>query len=314
MVYKDRTSEFSSLAETIKRKQQQNGVTLGKNKIIPRSQISTFAYAAAKISQGVHETSEKLLQLTNMAKNTDLFMDSSTQMEELTYVIKQDIQSLNREIRALESISKSSSKANKQTEDHSDTIVGFLNLKLVNATKDFKDILEVRTESIKQQQEKLDSFTGQSNSFAYQDNTGSVTSPKEMLRHRSNTNTRDDPYRFDDYNNGNSNNYSDEHSILMPQEMIATNHTAERLRAAEGIASTIHQLEGIFSQLANLVASQNDTIERIDTNIDNSLVNISRGHDSLVKTLANISSNRGLIIKTFLVLIVFLVIFIVFMA
>ncbi|KAK5578241.1 hypothetical protein RB653_003194 [Dictyostelium firmibasis] len=320
MVYKDRTSEFGNLAETLRHKQEQNGSTAHKGKKQP-SQKSQFSYAAAEISRGVYETSEKLIKLTNMAKNTRLFMDSSAQIEELTFIIKQDIQKLNKDLSSLDQYVKSSRQPNKQTGDHSETIVGFLNLKLTNATKDFKDILEVRTESLKQQQEKKDSFSGYSNTFSsppgssleHPSGNSNVSSSKSDIRHRNTTN-RDDSalYKYEMEDDDNSN----EHSILMPQELMmhTTDYSSSRLRAAENISSTIHQLEGIFTQLANLVSMQGEVIERIDANMDDSLGNISRGHDSLIQTLINVSSNRGLILKIFLVLIIFIVIFVVFFA
>ncbi|KAM9946585.1 hypothetical protein ACTFIW_003720 [Dictyostelium discoideum] len=323
MVFKDRTSEFGNLAETLRRKQEQNGTISHKGKK-QHSQKSQFSYAAAEISKGVFETSEKLIKLTNMAKNTKLFMDSSAQIEELTFIIKQDIQKLNKDLSSLDQYVKSSRQPNKQTGDHSETIVGFLNLKLSNATKDFKDILEVRTESLKQQQEKKDSFSGYSNTFSsppgssHEHPSGnnsnvSSSSSKSDIRHRNTTN-RDDSalYKYEMEDDDNSN----EHSILMPQELMmhTTDYSSSRLRAAENISSTINQLEGIFTQLANLVSMQGEVIERIDSNMDDSLANISRGHDSLIQTLLNVSSNRSLILKIFLVLIVFIVIFVVFFA
>ncbi|EAL68745.2 t-SNARE family protein [Dictyostelium discoideum AX4] len=302
MVFKDRTSEFGNLAETLRRKQEQNGTISHKGKK-QHSQKSQFSYAAAEISKGVFETSEKLIKLTNMAKNTKLFMDSSAQIEELTFIIKQDIQKLNKDLSSLDQYVKSSRQPNKQTGDHSETIVGFLNLKLSNATKDFKDILEVRTESLKQQQEKKDSFSGYSNTFS---------SPPGSSHEHPSGNNNSALYKYEMEDDDNSN----EHSILMPQELMmhTTDYSSSRLRAAENISSTINQLEGIFTQLANLVSMQGEVIERIDSNMDDSLANISRGHDSLIQTLLNVSSNRSLILKIFLVLIVFIVIFVVFFA
>eukprot|EP01132_Coremiostelium_polycephalum_P002505 gene2505-3101_t len=320
MAFKDRTSEFSSLAETVKKRQEQNGQLIRRNQH-QRSQKSQFSYAASEISRGVYETSEKLIELTKLAKDTNIFTDQSSKIEELTYIIKQDIQKLNRDIAALSTLSKSSRQPNKQTEDHSETVVGFLNTKLINATKDFKDILEVRTESLKQQQEKKDSFAGgysfnnninnninnnnnnNNNSFnSYnnnnsnyysQDNSGlnsTSSSKNEMLRHRniSTTTNRDDSalYKYEE------DDRTDEHSILMPEIIQTTDYTSSRLRAAESIASTVHQLETIFSQLADIVSQQNEVIERIDTDIDDSLNNASRAHESLLKTLTDISSNR----------------------
>ncbi|EFA80909.1 t-SNARE family protein [Heterostelium album PN500] len=314
MVYKDRTSEFNSISETLRKKQEQNGVISKKQNA--HQQMSQFSLAAAHISRGVYETSEKLHKLTKLAKKSSIFNDPSADIEELTFIIKQDIQKLNQEISQLGQISKQS-RSNKQTEEHSETVVGFLNLKLISATKEFKDILEVRTENLKTQQERKQKF-----SYAYgqtqqttpllQDDSGSTSIPpksSEMLRHRNTTTNRDDDsalYRYQDDQQGN------DLAISMPMQVQAHDYSQSRLRTAETISSTIHQLESIFHQLANLVQQQGEVIERIDTNIDDSLMNVGRGHDSLLKTLADISSNRGLIFRIFLVLIVFIVIFVVF--
>lgn len=51
---------------------------------------------------------------------------------------------------------------------------------------------------------------------------------------------------------------------------------------------------------------------RIDDNMDESLANVEGASNALMKYLNRVSSNRWLMIKLFLVLIFFLVIFIVF--
>ncbi|EGG23396.1 t-SNARE family protein [Cavenderia fasciculata] len=328
MVHKDRTSEFNSFAETIRRKQEQSGQSLKKH--TPFTQLSQFSVTAAHISKGVYETSEKLHKLTKLAKKNSIFNDPSADIEQLTFIIKQDIQNLNREITQLSQISKGS-KQNKQTGEHSETIVGFLNLKLANTTKEFKDILEVRTENLKTQQERKQKFTytygtnnnGGETTGLLQDtgSSGSLTShdtnPKtnEVLRHRNTHSKYDDNNNaLDKYNNQQQQDESNsEYSITMPSMSVQQyDHSQSRLRTAETISSTINQLETIFHQLANLVQQQGEVIERIDTNIDDSLMHIDRGHSSLIKTLQDLSSNRGLIFRIFLVLIVFIVVFVVF--
>lgn len=51
---------------------------------------------------------------------------------------------------------------------------------------------------------------------------------------------------------------------------------------------------------------------RIDDNMDESLANVEGASNALLKYLNRISSNRWLMIKLFLVIILFMVIFIVF--
>lgn len=53
---------------------------------------------------------------------------------------------------------------------------------------------------------------------------------------------------------------------------------------------------------------------RIDENMDESLSNVEGAQNQLLKYLDSISSNRWLILKIFMVLITFLLIFVVFVA
>jgi syntaxin 5 len=81
-----------------------------------------------------------------VAKKRTLFDDPAVEIEELTFIIKQNIQNLNQQIATLREYSKTQGTHNKQHEAHSDTIVNYLNSKLAVTAKDFKDILQVRTE------------------------------------------------------------------------------------------------------------------------------------------------------------------------
>lgn len=53
---------------------------------------------------------------------------------------------------------------------------------------------------------------------------------------------------------------------------------------------------------------------RIDENMDESLINVEGAQGQLLKYYNSISSNRWLILKIFMVLITFLLIFVVFIA
>lgn len=75
-------------------------------------------------------------------------------MQELTYIIKQDIANINRQIAALQSFLKqrnaqsgSKSTEGKQIEEHSHNVVMMLQSKLANTSMSFKDVLEVRTQA-----------------------------------------------------------------------------------------------------------------------------------------------------------------------
>jgi len=94
--------------------------------------------------------------------------------------------------------------------------------------------------------------------------------------------------------------------------MAVDRYLTDRNEAVRNIEQMIGQLQGVFQNLANLVQEQGEVIERIDSNVNTSVVHIDSAQNELLKYLASVSSNRWLILKIFLVLIIFVVIFIVF--
>ena len=78
-----------------------------------------------------------------------------------------------------------------------------------------------------------------------------------------------------------------------------------RSTAIESIESTIAELGQIFTQLANMVAEQRETVQRIDADTIDVVNNVSGAQRELLKYYASISSNRWLMLKVFGVLIVF---------
>merc|ERR1719334_325654 len=80
------------------------------------------------------------------------------------------------------------------------------------------------------------------------------------------------------------------------------------------IESTIVELGGIFSQLAHMVKEQEEMVQRIDTNVEDTLLNVELGHNEILKYFQSVTSNRWLMVKIFAVLIFFFLLFVIFMA
>lgn len=93
-----------------------------------------------------------------VAKRKSLFDDRTAEIQELTYIIKGDINSLNQEIAKLQEISKMHrTKTNaKHILSHSSNMVVALQTKLASMSTDFRQVLEVRTENLKQQKSRID--------------------------------------------------------------------------------------------------------------------------------------------------------------
>ncbi|KAL6503745.1 Syntaxin-31 [Orobanche gracilis] len=96
--------------------------------------------------------------------------------------------------------------------------------------------------------------------------------------------------------------------VVPRQENISESRTV----ALQNVESTISELSGIFTHLATMVAQQGELAIRIDDDMSESLTNVEGASNALLKYLKRMSSNRWLVIKMFLVLILFLVMFMVF--
>lgn len=108
-----------------------------------------------------------------MAKRKTLFDDRPVEISELTYIIRQDIASLNSQIAQLQAYIKSSKggkggsaasgskgKGNggKQEEEHNSNVVMLLQSRLANMGMGFKDVLELRTQNMKASKDRTEQF------------------------------------------------------------------------------------------------------------------------------------------------------------
>lgn len=78
-----------------------------------------------------------------MASSTSLFNDPVHDIQELTYIIKKDIDALEDKLTHVKALSN---KNNQQSQQNSDNVLGNLGLKLHDTTKEFKKVLATRSE------------------------------------------------------------------------------------------------------------------------------------------------------------------------
>ena len=90
-----------------------------------------------------------LLFVSAVAKRTSMFDDPAVEIQELTAVIKEDITALNSAIADLHALCSSQNESgnqSKQSSEHSVTVVDNLKSRLMSTTKEFKEVLTMRTE------------------------------------------------------------------------------------------------------------------------------------------------------------------------
>ncbi|XP_027355350.1 syntaxin-32-like [Abrus precatorius] len=332
--FRDRTHEFQSIAERLKKSgTAPNGPssssTSSSRSEEQRSAIanqSEFNRRASKIGYGIHQTSQKLAKLAKLAKRTSVFDDPTMEIQELTGVIKQDITALNSAVVDLQLLCNSrneSGNASTDTATHSTTVVDDLKTRLMSTTKEFKDVLTMRTENLKVHENRRQLFSSSaskesSNPFVRQ-------RPLTTRSAASNSNAPAPPWASGSPSSSQSfpkNQVDGESQPLLQQQQqqqqqvvpLQDSYMQSRAEALQNVESTIHELSSIFNQLATLVSQQGEIAIRIDENMDDTLANVEGAQGALLKYLNSISSNRWLMIKIFFVLIFFLMVFLFFVA
>ncbi|KAF9429553.1 cis-Golgi t-SNARE syntaxin [Podila epigama] len=310
----DRTAEFFNTVESLRSRAQPH-LTSDKRRLLSpieqqqsagqspaNKQKSEFAVMARLIGKDIHATAGKLQKLARLAKRKTLFDDRPVEISELIYIIKQDIAKLNKQIAHLQSYLKdpktAASYGGKQAMEHCSNVVVMLQSRLAAQTSTFKDVLELRTENMKATKDRREQFM-----FTTQQQTSAFSSDSPLFNIDRRP-TPDKPPQTEVL----SLNLSTPSQNLQQQEQVqlvdASNQYLEsRSTAIESIESTLHELGGIFQQLAQMVSEQRDMVQRIDANTEDIESNVTGAQTELLKYYSYVSSNRWLMVKVFAVLI-----------
>ncbi|RHY23005.1 hypothetical protein DYB32_009332, partial [Aphanomyces invadans] len=241
-----------------------------------------FNASASDISKDVNKVSQRLQQLTlrtstrvswhishahvmllactyAVVRQTNMFNDPTSQINELTQLVKQDITLIHTKLDDLEVRSYSSQHAAK----HSDAIVTQMKSTLMNTTKGFKDILQVRQENLQHQHDRKSQY-------------GRGTPSQQFV---------------------------------VPDQGYADS----RAEAVTNIQSHIVELGELFQRLSVMISAQGESVRIIDENVDDAVRNVDQGTRQL-EIFRNNLSNSALMMKVGGILLVFVVLFLFFMA
>ncbi|XP_022943166.1 syntaxin-31-like isoform X1 [Cucurbita moschata] len=330
-IYRDRTSEFRSLSDTLRKIA---GVTADVHPVqnepsasvlsgSPGFARSEFSRKASLIGWGIQEASQKIARLAQLAKRSSMFDDPIREIQEMTALIKNDITSLNVAISDLQAIQTMEIAEGNYSEDrvvHSTAVCDDLKSKLMGATKQLQDVLTARTENIKANESRRQIFSANATRESpFQNQAKTVTQPPPWL---SNTSESAQSSLLSS-NGGQAGGQlrrrlavevipSQQMEMSMLQQVVPRqeNYLQSRAGALHNVESTISELGGIFTHLATMVAHQGELAIRIDDNMDESMANVEGARTSLFRHLNQISSNRWLLVKIFVILIIFLMLFI----
>jgi syntaxin 5 len=324
---RDRTVEFHSLSQTLRKIEgistpvgSQNDPSTSKS--TETSYRSEFNIKSSRIRKGINETSMKISRLAKLARKSSIFDDPMKEIQELTGLIKGDITALNMAVSDLQTIQSMEIADGHYSEDrvvHSTAVFDDLKTQLMGATKQFQDVLTTRTENIKAHENRKQIFStnvGRENPLSQQ--TSTVTEPPPWLNSSGGglqlPASASNGVQAGSQLRRRLGSENTDGSMLQQVVTRQETYTQSRAVALQNVESTISELGGIFTHLATMVATQGELAIRIDDNMEESLANVEGARSALLRHLNQISSNRWLLIKIFTILIIFMIVFIVFVA
>ncbi|CAH0702469.1 unnamed protein product [Spodoptera exigua] len=289
MASRDRTNEFISAVRSLQGRTLARPIIRDERKAQILETYSQFMGMAKVISKNITSTYAKLEKLALLAKKKSLFDDRPTEIQELTYIIKGDLSSLNQQIARLGEMPR----GRRSMHSHSSSVVLALQSRLASMSNQFKQVLEVRSENLKHQNNRREQF--------------SRVAP--LVKEVPSLLQQDDI----------SIDLGDAPNIQTQQQQLALRddtdtYVQQRAETMHNIESTIVELGGIFQQLAHMVKEQDEAIGRIDANIQEAEMNVEAGHREIMKYFQSVTGNRALMFKVFGVLIFFFIFFVVVMA
>ncbi|KAK7694974.1 hypothetical protein QCA50_002162 [Cerrena zonata] len=342
MPVQDRTNEFRACVESIRNRSSLPSRGAEQKQRLLQTQgraegsKSEFTRMANAIGKDISSTNLKLNKLGQLAKRKTLFDDRPVEISELTYIIKQDIANINKQIASLQSYVKqrstpggSKNAESKQLDEHNHNVVMLLQSKLADTSMTFKDVLEIRTQNMKESKDRTEQFMHSTSTAASQAPSNSLLfgnnqrqdpmgdgSRSSLLYDPKGKNRAHTPANGDilalDLGSAEEGTAAQNGDAFMQMQMVEQqdSYIQSRTTAIESIETTISELGQIFTQLAQMVAEQRETVQRIDADTVDIASNVSGAQRELLKYYASISSNRWLMLKVFGVLIVFFLVFI----
>jgi len=337
----DRTAEFRQI---VAQRRAERQLTRHAPSAAPSAPMrrSEFAAAASHIGSDIHATADKLAKLTQLAQSNTLllFADPTEEINELTFIIKQDITGLNAKLAGLKSAMQQQRGAAQQRAKHSTSIVEQLGMQLSDAMRDFQGVLQTRSDNVqlmKDRRQKLSSpaasvAAGGSSSrggcssaatpaiFECSSPLGAATAASIFECASPLGAPVSSRLALEGGAAGSGDSCSD-HVIDMPQLLqqeqtqlvpASSSYLETRANAVESVQSTLVELGGIFEQLAVMISEQGHMLQRIDDDVEDAVVHTNAAHAELQKLWRNMSTNRGLIVRVFAVLFFFVVLFATF--
>lgn len=241
----------------------------------------------------LNEAETKINKVSLISKTSSPFNDTHLKFSNIGACIETSLKSIEKEVKVIETRDVVNSSANVFEKKTIQNTTDLIKMRLKDLSFKFKKFLQAQGEtirSIEQRRSNLvsSSSKGKPNDYSYLPGTDPDSDTIE-------------------------NTLIEEDTILAQvNNYESTQYYKDRTTAVQQIEKAMNELSTMFGRLSSMIYEQGQVISRIDNNTDISLNNIEMGLNEVIKIKNDVSSNRKLLIKIFLILIFSIVVYIVF--
>ncbi|CDR96874.1 SYNTAXIN, putative [Babesia bigemina] len=259
----------------------------------PSAEPSQLEVDAQRLSVELSKCGMKLSELTALARKRSIYVDHTAEIERLTGEVKESITAASNRIDAFESRMNSVRHKNEHMRQHYENLLGSLRKELCELTKSLKDALYQRAQIMIQQESRR-------KMYSHSDLDRNAMS-SGYGRRRFTMQQPDEGGQQFDIESG---------ELERPSRSVIADAKAEALA---NVQRAISELTQIFQRVTTMVTQQDEMIQRIDADTEESLNNVISAQNELSRYYKRISSNRTLLLKIFFILVAFVIIYIVFL-
>ena len=304
----DRTQDFIKCVEGC-------AITTIKKRIgeAPKTRTA-FHNDASEIAKGIHRTSGVLNKLTKLVRQQGLFDDSSDEINNLIFRVKQDLDELKSKCDSAQSFVKADPKDRNQSASHNGNVVCQLNANILLAQKDFKTVLDTRASKMKESQNRKEALTGKATNFTWASNIAqSEQKPQPKFHSATNVsgmqpmpmgvitpyNGQSIPADYSDFDD--QNGQSNQKLLFAPLKV--NQYYESRETAINEVEKTIHEFGQLFLRLTSMIGEQQEMVERIDDDVESAMENTEKGMNAFKvgpRLQTNIYTKVGFLLAAFL--------------
>lgn len=284
---------------------------------------SEFSMLASQVARNISTTTAKLQQLTRcilsilsyfiVAKKKSMFDDPEEEIANLSGSVKEEISSITHDLEKLEQSLSAKKDSSSQATENNQIIISRLQSSLKVKTAELQNALQIRHDNLADSQDKKATFgtklpelskPATYSSRRTKESPSTITPKSDNLPRPMNSPLPSPPPV-----------YSPEDGVIIPNATILVpTYAQQRVVAMRNIEKQMEEVSQLFSRLANVTALQGEQIIYIDDTVSEAEERVSTGYNKLIDYAESVRNNKSLLIKLFMVVVIFILFLIIFIA